>query len=102
VCNYPLFVECTKITNEYYFSPKKKKKKYENVPMDQKQTSGLSQNFNCEPSIINLETNHDDIDDGSNIIIPPLSVYNSTQVKSISTPPANSFVTSSDFVTTRS
>jgi hypothetical protein len=59
----------------------------------------VSQNPNFVTFYLEQDIDDDEIDDGSNINLPPLSVYTSAGAKIISTPPANSLVLFSNFLT---
>jgi hypothetical protein len=58
----------------------------------------MLQNPNFVTSTIELETDDDETEDGSNVTTPSLSVYSSTAAKTFSHPPANSFATPSNFL----
>jgi hypothetical protein len=87
--SYPWFVERTKAANDYYVPSKKEKKKKVNVPMVLERSSGVSQNSNFVTSIMEFETDDDEIDDGINVTILSLLVNCFDGIKTISSPPAN-------------
>jgi hypothetical protein len=73
----------------------------ENVSIVREQSSEMLQNSNIVTSIIiEQEADDDETVDGNNINLSSLSINSSTKTKTISSPPANSFVTSSNFVST--
>jgi hypothetical protein len=98
------FVQWTKVC-ETYLKQKMEKKKNVNLPTVQEGSSEMLQNPNIVTSIIKQEVDDDDeIDDGSNVVTPSLSINISTAGKTIFSPPANSFVSSlpSNFATSSS
>jgi hypothetical protein len=74
--------------------------KMRNVPIVRGQSSSSVIDVDVDINDGNDDADDDEIVDGNNINLPSLSIYNPTGAKTISSPPANNFVTHSNFVTT--